>query len=147
MRAHVRQREPFRWEGIPVRPYKEEGAHFRGITRQVLVDDPEGLGAQLRYFEIEPGGYSSLERHEHPHSVVVVRGRGRCLVGPDVYELAANDLVFVPPHAWHQFRAADDEPLGFLCLVPCERDAPVRPDAEELRAMCADPEVGAFIRT
>jgi quercetin dioxygenase-like cupin family protein len=33
-----------------------------------------------------------------------------------------NDLVNVPPMTWHQFRAAADAPLGFLCLVPATRD-------------------------
>jgi quercetin dioxygenase-like cupin family protein len=144
--THVRQTEPFRWEGIPVLPYREEGTHFRAITRQVLVDDPDGLGVQLRYFEVGPGGHSSLERHDHAHSVMVVRGRGRCLVGTEIHALAPNDLVFVPPQTWHQFRAADDEPLGFLCLVPCDRDQPVRPGADDLRSLRADPKVAEFVR-
>ncbi len=76
MSAHVRQVAPFRWEGIRVSPYKAEGTHFSGITRQLLFDGGERAGCQLRYFEIEPGGYSSLERHRHAHAIMVVRGHG-----------------------------------------------------------------------
>jgi hypothetical protein len=43
MSDHVRQTEPFRWEGIEVRPYKQEGTHFFGITRQVLFEGGDGL--------------------------------------------------------------------------------------------------------
>jgi mannose-6-phosphate isomerase-like protein (cupin superfamily) len=123
----------FHWEGVDVLQYKQEGsAPFRDVTRQVLFDDPS-MAAQLRYFEVAPGGWTTLERHAHVHNVMVIRGRGRCLVGDEAWDLAPNDLVSVPPLTWHQFLAAPDEPLGFLCLVNRERDRPQLPtDAERL---------------
>ena len=33
MNEHTRQTSPFRWEGIEVRPYKEEGTHFSGVSK------------------------------------------------------------------------------------------------------------------
>ena len=146
MNEHTRQTAPFRWEGIEVRPYKEEGTHFSGVTRQVLFEGGEGVGCQLRYFEVAAGGWSSLERHHHAHAVMIIRGHGWVLIGERVVDAAANDLVRVPPLTWHQFRAADDAPLGFLCMVDCERDRPERPDAEALATLTALPEVAAFIR-
>jgi len=113
------------------------------VTRQVLFETED---TELRYFEVEPGGYTSLERHAHAHAVMAVRGCGRCLVGDQIHELARNALVTVPPETWHQFRAGEVEPLGFLCLVPRERDAPRRPDGAELEALLADPAVAAFVR-
>ena len=145
MNAHVRQTSPFRWEGIRVSPYKSAGAHFAGITRQLLFDGGDGLSCQLRYFEIEPGGYSSLERHRHAHAIMVVRGPGRALVGEDIAELGTNDLVRIPPLTWHQFRAGVS-PFGFLCMVDCARDIPERPDAAALEALKADPAIARFIR-
>lgn len=127
----------FRWEGVEVLAYKQEGAApFKDVTRQVLFDDPS-LAAQLRYFEVAPGGWTTLERHEHVHNVMVIRGRGRCLVGDEAWDLATNDLVSVPPLAWHQFRAAPDEPLGFLCLVSRERDRPQLPSPADAAAISA----------
>src|SRR5690242_8668613 len=126
-----KHRGDFQWQGVNVLAYKQEGdAPFRDVTRQVLFEPP-GLGAQLRYFEVAPGGWTTLERHEHVHAVMVIRGRGECLVGDKPYPLEVNDLVNVPPMTWHQFRAAPDEPLGFLCLVPSERDRPQLPTKEE----------------
>jgi mannose-6-phosphate isomerase-like protein (cupin superfamily) len=61
----------------------------------------------------------------------VIRGRGRCLVGDRAYDIAQHDLVSVPPMTWHQFVAASDEPLGFLCLVAADRDRPQLPDPAE----------------
>jgi mannose-6-phosphate isomerase-like protein (cupin superfamily) len=145
-KTHIRQTEPFRWEGVPVLAYKEdEGARFRAVTRQVLFGG-DGAEAELRYFEVAPGGHSTLERHAHVHSVMVVRGRGHALVGREIHELAQNSLVYVPPMTWHQFRATGGEPLGFLCLVRSDRDRPQRPAAGDLEALRADAAVGAFIR-
>lgn len=122
----------FRWDGVDVLQYKQDGsAPFKDVTRQVLFEGA-GLPVQLRYFEVAPGGWTTLERHEHVHNVMVIRGQGRCLIGEVAHALALNDLVSVPPMTWHQFHAAADEPLGFICLVAAERDRPQLPSEEEL---------------
>jgi quercetin dioxygenase-like cupin family protein len=142
----VRHLGGFRWEGIPIQDYKREGEPFRDVTRQVLFGG-EGAGpGELRYFEVGPGGWTTLERHAHVHQVVVLRGRGRALVGGCVLPLARFDLLSVPPRTWHQLRAAPDEPLGFLCLVDRERDRPERPGPAELEALRASPELAEFVR-
>ncbi len=84
-----------------------------------------------------PGGWTTLERHGHVHAVMVIRGRGQCLVGDRVYDIGMHDLVSVPPMTWHQFRSAGDEPLGFLCLVAAERDRPQLPSDAEAGAIAA----------
>ena len=121
----------FHWQGVDVLKYKQDGsAPFKDVTRQVLFDSSDPP-AQLRYFEVAAGGYTTLERHEHVHAVMVIRGRGQCLVGDRAYEISTHDLVNVPPMTWHQFHAAGDEPLGFLCLVARDRDRPQLPSAGE----------------
>ena len=144
---HRRQRGAGLWDEVPVLAYKQDGtAPFRDVTRQVLFEHA-ALGCQLRYFEVAPGGHSTLERHEHMHAVMVLRGRGRALVGGQVFAVDLHDLVEVPALAWHQFRADTEQPLGFLCMVNAARDRPQLPDAEALRGLHADPLVAAFIRT
>ena len=142
----IRHLGHLRWDGVPVLDYKEDGTHFRAISRQVLFHGGPKLGAELRYFEIAPGGHSTLERHDHIHSVMVVRGRGHCLVGDAIHPIALHDLVYIPSMTWHQFRATTDEPLGFLCLVNAERDKPQRPDPAGLAELNALPAVRDFIR-
>lgn len=134
-----------RWEGVEEHAYKEEGsAPFRAITRRILFGDPR-LSCELRYFEVAPGGYSTLERHEHVHGVMILRGAGTCLVGEEVRAVALHDLVSIPPMAWHQFRAAADAPLGFLCMVDAARDRPQLPTEAELAALRRDPAIAAFL--
>jgi len=87
----------FHWEGVEVLKYKQEGsAPFKDVTRQVLFENAD-LPAQLRYFEVAPGGYTTLERHQHVHAVMVIRGHGECLVGDKAYTINPHDLVNVPP--------------------------------------------------
>jgi mannose-6-phosphate isomerase-like protein (cupin superfamily) len=144
--VHRRAHSDYRWEGVAELPYKEDDrALFKSITRQVLFSDPE-LRGELRYFEVAAGGFSTLERHEHMHAVLILRGRGHCLVGREVRALETRDLVTVPRLTWHQFRATQGEPLGFLCMVNAQRDKPQLPTAEDLARLTADPAIAEFLR-
>ncbi len=144
--ARVRVFRPgYRWQEVEHRPYKAEGAApFRAISRQVLFEDA-ALACELRYFEMEAGGYSTLERHEHMHGVMILRGRGRCLLGASVQPVAACDLVTIPAWTWHQFRADAGEPFGFLCMVNHARDRPQLPSEADLAALKSIPAVAAFL--
>jgi len=142
----IRRFKDYRWDETDILAYKEEGsAPFRAITRQTLFRDP-ALRAELRYFEVSPGGYSTLERHEHMHAVLILRGRGEVLIGGEVRKIDTNDLVSIAPWTWHQFRANADAPLGFLCMVNVERDKPVQPSEEERKALEANPKVAEFLK-
>jgi mannose-6-phosphate isomerase-like protein (cupin superfamily) len=141
-----RKAKGYRWEGVAELPYKEDDrALFKSITRQVLFADPE-LDGELRYFEMAAGGFSTLERHEHMHAVLILRGRGHCLVGEEVKAVETRDLVTVPAMTWHQFRATQGEPLGFLCMVNATRDKPQLPSAEDLAKLEANAKIAAFLR-
>lgn len=142
----------FRWRDVPRKSYKEDGTHFKLITRQTLFSgDSGGDGdaeqpCELRYFEIGEGGHSTLERHVHTHAVLILRGRGRVLVGDEISDVEAFDLVHVPSRTWHQFRADQGEALGFLCQVPCDRDRPMRPDSVQRQELLANAHVAEFAR-
>jgi len=141
-----RKAKGYRWEGVEELPYKEDGrALFKSITRQVLFADAQ-LDGELRYFEMAPGGFSTLERHEHMHAVLILRGRGHCLVGEEVRAVETRDLVTVPAMTWHQFRATQGEPLGFLCMVNAARDKPQLPSAEDLAKLERNAKIAAFLR-
>ncbi|MDE2134159.1 MAG: cupin domain-containing protein [Alphaproteobacteria bacterium] len=145
-KSPIRRFKSFRWEETEVLAYKEEGsAPFKAITRQTLFRDPD-LKCELRYFEVSPGGYSTLERHEHMHAVLILRGRGECLVGGQVRAVDTNDLVTIEHWTWHQFRAGPDAPLGFLCMVNAERDKASLPTDVERKALESDPKVAAFLK-
>jgi quercetin dioxygenase-like cupin family protein len=135
----------FRWEAVAHQPYKQDGsAPFKDISRQVLFHE-EALGCELRYFEIEAGGYSTLERHEHAHAVMILRGCGDCLVGDEVRPVKQFDLVSIPAWQWHQFRATQGQSLGFLCMVNVQRDRPQLPTDDELAHLKTSPAIATFL--
>lgn len=138
-------RENYRWDDVAWLPYKQDGsAPFKDISRQVLFQEPD-MGCELRYFEMDANGYSTLERHEHAHAVVILRGHGTCLLGETVRAVKPLDLVTIPAWTWHQFRASTDAPMGFLCMVNQARDRPVLPTEDELRTLRANPAIAAFL--
>lgn len=137
----------FRWQDVELMRYKTDGVSpYKEVTRQVLFEDP-AIAAQLRYFEVSPGGYSTLERHDHAHAVLILRGRGKVLVGTEVHEVAQNDLVSIPSMAWHQFRPAAGESLGFLCMVNAMRDRPQLPTENDLAELGGDAQIAAFLKS
>lgn len=119
---------------------------FRGVSRHTLAR-PEELPAtwELRYFEFEPGGYSSLEKHHHVHFVIVLRGSGRVLVGERVVACRPFDAVYVPPLAPHRWTNAGDEPFGFLCTVDRDRDRPQPVSDDEWAKLKANSEASPFV--
>ena len=131
-RPIYRKAKDYRWDGVDELPYKEDDrALFKTITRQVLFSDPE-MHSELRYFEMAPGGFSTLERHQHMHAVLILRGRGHCLVGSEVKPIETRDLITVPSMTWHQFRAT--------------RDKPQLPTQEDLAGLQKDARIAAFLR-
>lgn len=115
----------FRWEGVPVAEYKAPADHWCGIIRLSLVGEQgERTAFHLRYFEIQPGGYSSREHHRHEHVVYVLHGRGKVRLGDRLESIGPGDIVYVAPDELHQFSNDGTEPLGFLCIVDAVRDQP-----------------------
>lgn len=132
-KSRVVKSENFSWNDIEKKVYKTDTDNFKDIHRYTLLgDDYSELNFQTRYFEIQPHGYSSLEYHKHPHSVVVIRGSGSVILNNDIRFISSFDVVYISPKTIHQFHADNNEPLGFLCTVDRYRDRPVIPDSETI---------------
>lgn len=105
------------WEGVQIKEYASTSA--RGVEGKVIIGPQDGEpNYYLRYFRVEPGGYTSLDRHEHDHGVYVIHGRAEVLLGEKTVEIGPHDIVYIPGNEVHQFRVTGPEPLGFLCIVP-----------------------------
>ncbi len=118
----------FRWNEVELEPYKlsaHRGGEFHGASRQVIVGKRgEKVNFHLRYFELDPGGFTSLERHRHSHVVIAVRGRGEVRVGEERFALAPMDTIYIGPGRPHQLRASGRGRFGFFCIVDAKRDQP-----------------------
>lgn len=116
----------FDWKERPAIVYKKaQGLPFAGIKRRELIGKQgEECCFDLRYFEIEPGGYSSLEQHQHSHVIIGTRGQGDVLLAEKSYHLSEDDVIYIQPNTAHQLHNAGDQPFGFYCIVDRDRDQP-----------------------
>lgn len=133
------------WEDTPTHIYKENPDIFKDVTRQVLFDGAFDLPVQFRYFQVEEGGYSSLEHHEHSHFVMIYKGKGHVLLENEVHEVEEGDILTINSWQWHQFRADKGTLLGFLCMVNIERDRPSYPTEKELEDLRSNKNVPEFL--
>ena len=107
----------YRWEGVEAATLKMEG--IEGAVKNILIGDREGAPTFImRYFELQPGGHSKLEQHPHEHEVIVLRGEGEVQLGEETTAVKAFDTVFVEGNVLHQFRNTNEEPFGFICIIP-----------------------------
>ena len=128
------------WDNVPLENYKPPADEsWRGVRRMELVGKRgESCAHHLRYFEVQPGGYSTFERHQHEHVVVSLCGEGEVQLQSSVFRVAPGEVTYTAPGVPHQFRCPEGArgPYGFLCIVNAQRDRPTRVDP----ALC-DPTV------
>jgi len=119
--------ESFQWEGRPPAVYKADQAlPFRGVARHELIGGgSEQTAFDLRYFEVQPGGFTSLEKHQHTHTIICIRGAGVLLRGERRQPLRRLDIAYIGPLEPHQLRNETSEPFGFFCIVDRDRDRPL----------------------
>jgi len=98
---------------------------FAGVARHELIGRyGEQTAFDLRYFEIAPGGYTSLEKHVHEHVVIGVRGQGLLKMDGRELPVGLHDVAYVAPLKPHQLHNPGNEPFGFFCIVDRDRDRP-----------------------
>jgi len=130
----------YSWSGVRPQSYKLTSDDWADVVRHVIVGNQgEEMKFHVRYFEIAPGGYTSLEKHQHAHVVIGVRGKAKVIAGTECYELGFLDTIYIAPNTPHQLVNDAEEPFGFFCLVDAERDRPQPLNEEELERIKASP--------
>jgi quercetin dioxygenase-like cupin family protein len=108
----------FDWDGVDLSHYPLD-KEMQGVSVRWLIGPADGAANfAMRYFEIEPGGWTSLDQHAHDHGVFVLRGRGQILLGQIEHQVAKGDVVYIPPNDVHQLKNVGEKPFGFLCVIP-----------------------------
>ncbi len=116
----------YRWSGRTMVDYKQDSSiPFKNIARSELIGSfGESTSFDLRYFEIEPGGYSSFEKHIHEHVIIGVRGEGKLVKADCLLSIKEHDVAYVAPLEPHQLKNDGPVPFGFFCIVDHVRDKP-----------------------
>jgi len=121
-KAFIQRAGNYQWPGVEIKEYKP--GHSQDVTRRTLLE-PNPTKFEVRYFEVQPGGHTSFEKHEHEHCVVVLRGSGAVRIGDDWSDLSLHDTVYLGSLVPHQFKNTGVEPFGILCVVDRDRDRPI----------------------
>ena len=104
-----------KWENVAIRDY---GNEFEGVSRQVFIGpDEDSNNFHMRYFRLEPGTHSNLERHPHEHGVLILHGSAKLQLNNEFFDVQKNDAIFISGNDLHQFVVEGNEPLGFLCVI------------------------------
>ena len=129
VRSLLRFLPDFNWSDRRSRAYKSaDEISYTDIRRVELIGkNGERADFDLRYFEIAPGGHSSLEKHLHTHVIIGARGHGILQVNGINQRFNTLDVAYVQPLEVHQLSNDSLEHFGFFCIVDRERDRPMRP--------------------
>jgi quercetin dioxygenase-like cupin family protein len=93
--------------------------YMTGVSIRYLVVEEFGApNFELRYFEVQKGGKTSVDEHPYEHEVFILKGRGKLFLNDKEHPLRPNDAVLIEPNEKHRLVQEGDEPLGFLCIVP-----------------------------
>jgi quercetin dioxygenase-like cupin family protein len=90
-----------------------------GVVKHVLIGpDDSAPNFIIRYFQIEPGGYSQLESHPQEHGILILHGQARIQLKDEILELNPLDVVFIPGGDEHQLMNVSKDIMGFICVIP-----------------------------
>lgn len=95
------------------------GEDYKGVTVRWLITEDDGAeNFAMRFFEVEPGGYTAFHSHDWEHEVFILGGKGLVVCGDCQKEVSQGYVVFIPANAKHCFKNPGEERLSFLCLIP-----------------------------
>ena len=90
---------------------------------QVLIGKEQGApNFSMRRFVMGAGGGMPRHTNAVEHEQYVLKGRARVTIDGTVYEVRADDAVYIPAGVPHSYEVVE-EPFEFLCVVPNLPDA------------------------
>jgi quercetin dioxygenase-like cupin family protein len=112
-----KESDQYQWSEVQSISYDSDG--LRSVTKNILIGENEGApNSIMRYFNLEPGGHSKLEKHPQEHEAIILRGKGVIQIGENKHTVQPFDAVFIEGNELHQFTNPFDEPFGFICVIP-----------------------------
>jgi len=89
---------------------------------QVLLGEKDGVSNFfMRRFTMGAGGGMPLHTNTVEHEQYVLRGRARVGIADQVYEVKADDVLYIPAGVPHYYEVLE-APFQFLCMVPNQPD-------------------------
>jgi len=90
-----------------------------GVTRRVF----SGKNSMMVLNEIYPSAHPALHHHPHEQLTYILEGESEFVIGDEVLQLKAGDVVLVPPNVPHSSKTTSAEPVLNLDIF-----SPIRED-------------------
>ena len=91
----------------------------QGVSRKVF----SGKNSTMVLNEIEPGTIPRLHSHPHEQLLYIMSGTAEIVLGDEVLNLKAGDILLVPPDITHSLKA-----LGNETVLNLDVFSPIRED-------------------
>ncbi len=102
-----------------VKATRFEGEDSQGVLIRPMISDADGAPTfALRYFEIEPGGYTPRHSHDWEHEIFIVAGSGTHHGPAGATPLRPGMALYIPPNEEHQFTNESGDPFVMTCSIP-----------------------------
>ena len=89
-----------------------------GIRHQTVADVREGLKTMEVWKQtIVPGGATPVHRHACEEVIVVLSGRGKCIVEGRETEFGPNSTLILPHDAVHQIINTGDDEMEIIAAL------------------------------
>ena len=89
---------------------------------QVLLGTDDGApNFAMRRFIMGEGGGMPRHTNEVEHEQYVLKGKARVGIGDEIFEVAADDVLYIPARTPHFYEVVE-APFEFLCMVPNSPD-------------------------
>lgn len=98
----------------------EENTDYCCVNTTVKELKTKGAGEKelnIKFFEMNPGGYSPLHNHLQQHQLIITDGEGALFDGEKTAVIRAGDIAYIEPNEPHQLRTVGEKPLKFVCLT------------------------------
>jgi quercetin dioxygenase-like cupin family protein len=85
---------------------------------QVLLGPEDGMpNFAMRRFIMGEGGGMPRHTNTVEHEQYVLKGSARVVIGDQIHEVAAGNVVYIPAGTPHSYEVLE-APFEFLCMVP-----------------------------
>lgn len=106
-----------------------------GLVSHILLQsgDTSSDNLAIAWVEVEPGARQQPHHHAPEQAYVIVGGHGRIKIGPDVAEVQAGDLLYIPPNVEHAVENAGPEKLIYVSVTVPALDIGAMYDSGQLK--------------
>lgn len=94
------------------------------VSRRVF----SGKNSMMVMNELLPSAKPNLHQHHHEQLTYIVEGTCRFVLGDEVLDLAAGDVILIPPDVPHSLEVTSDTPVLNLDVFSPIREDFLTPD-------------------